>query len=89
MDEIDEEAKQAKLQRPKTGANWDKCAAGLFMDLCVCPERKQADSDDIAYLFHYCLLVLRRQNWTLFESEEYVFFFFEIKIYIFLLFHLS
>lgn len=34
MDEIDEEAKRARMQGPKTGANWDARVAFLFLD-CV------------------------------------------------------
>lgn len=34
MDEIDEEAKRARLQGPKTGANWGACVARLLSD-CV------------------------------------------------------
>lgn len=34
MDEMDEEAKRARMHGPKTGANWDTCVACLLLD-CV------------------------------------------------------
>lgn len=60
MDEIDEEAKRARLQGPKTGANWDACC------WTVCLSCTSLRRDFCGHWCHWCIF----HGWLLFACRN-------------------
>lgn len=58
MDEIDEEAKRARLQGPKTGANWGEKAASLSLDSLFCPALTPGEDSWYHWVIFHAWLLL-------------------------------
>lgn len=65
MDEIDEEAKRARMQGPKTGANWEVCVVCLSLD---CDWDGTCVDTDLCH--GLALFFTLRQRWTFFLCFE-------------------
>ncbi|XP_032434247.1 cytochrome c oxidase assembly factor 3 homolog, mitochondrial-like [Xiphophorus hellerii] len=59
MDEIDEEAKRARLKEPKTGEPIEENqAASLFMDHVLCPALNKERMDDATFHNWLCFFLI-------------------------------
>lgn len=69
MDEIDEEAKRARMQGPKTGANWDLSVICLLLDfvsvLHLTRRRTHDATDHIPWLLCSFFVILRQLDLVL------------------------